>query len=261
MKLKYISDIHLEFYTPEKADEIIKQIRAEDEDEVLILAGDIGSPYKETYDRLMKHVAANFKKTFVIAGNHEYYGGKNMEDTLDYMNKYFESYENITFLDNTWETYEGYTFVGSTLWSKVTNPQYKINDIRAIKNMTVDLYNELNQVCIDFLKETLGTFTKNVIIITHHMPSESLIDPKYLEDDLKQYNQWFYSDMDNFIFENTYSIVCWIYGHTHAASTSSMYSVSMLCNPMGYPGENSVVNFQKVFDSSHLKLFNTNKYK
>jgi UDP-2,3-diacylglucosamine pyrophosphatase LpxH len=42
MKLKYISDIHLEFYTPEKAAIIIKQIRPQSHDEVLILAGDIG---------------------------------------------------------------------------------------------------------------------------------------------------------------------------------------------------------------------------
>jgi predicted phosphodiesterase len=248
MKLKYISDIHLEFYTPEKAAEIIKQIRAEDENEVLILAGDIGYPRHETYDKLMKHVAANFKKTLVIAGNHEYYGGKNMEDTLDYMKTYFKQYTNISFLDNTWETYEGYTFIGTTLWSAVTNPQYKINDVRAIKTMSVDLYNELNQVCIEFLKEALTTFTKNVVVITHHMPSESLIDGKYLEGDVRHYNQWFYSNMDEFILEHKYSITCWIYGHTHAPSVSSVYGVPMLCNPMGYPGENSVVNFQKVFE-------------
>jgi hypothetical protein len=83
-----------------------------------------------------------------------------MEDTLGYMNKYFEQYKNITFLDNTWESYEGYTFVGTTLWSKFTNPQYKINDVRSIKDMSIDLYNELNQVCIEFLKEALKTFTK-----------------------------------------------------------------------------------------------------
>lgn len=247
MKLKYISDIHLEFYTPEKAAEIIKQIRAEG-DEVLILAGDIGKPHNETYDKLMKHVAANFKKTFVIAGNHEYYGGKNMEDTLGYMKTYFKKYTNISFLDNACETYEGYTFIGTTLWSAVTNPQYKINDIKAIKDMSVELYNELNQVCIEFLKGALETFTKNVIIITHHMPSESLIDPKYLKDEVKHYNQWFYSDMDEFILEHKYSIACWIYGHTHAPSVSSVYGVPMLCNPMGYPGENSVINFQKVFE-------------
>jgi predicted phosphodiesterase len=247
MKLKYISDIHLEFYAPEKANKIIKQIQPQTDDEVLILAGDIGYPRSDSYDKLMKHVAANFKKTFVIAGNHEYYGEKNMEDTLDYMSKYFKQYENITFLDNTWETYDGYTFVGSTLWSAVINPQYKINDVRAIKNMSVDLYNELNQICIEFLKVTLKSFTKNLVIITHHMPSKCLIDAKYLEDDVKHYNQWFYCDMDDFILEHKYTIACWIYGHTHAPNVSSVYGVPMLCNPMGYPGENGDVNFEKVF--------------
>lgn len=250
MKLRYISDIHLEFYTAEKADKIILQIQSESDDDVLILAGDIGNPRSESYDKLMKHVEYIFKKTFVIAGNHEYYfsGKKGMEEMNDYMINYFNQFKNITFLDNTYELYNDYVFVGSTLWSKVKNPQYKINDVHAIKNMSVALYNELNEVCIEFLNMVMENYNKNIIIITHHMPSQSLIDPIYLNGDIKNYNQWFYSDMDDFILKNKNSIVCWIYGHTHMPSVSNVYGVPMLCNPMGYPGENSDINFQKVFE-------------
>jgi predicted phosphodiesterase len=49
-------------------------------------------------------------------------------------------------------------------------------------------------------------------------------------------------------------IACWIYGHTHAPSVTSVYGVPMLCNPMGYPGENSEVNFQKVFEVGGQKF-------
>jgi predicted phosphodiesterase len=85
------------------------------------------------------------------------------------------------------------------------------------------------------------------------MPSESLIDPKYLEGEVRNYNQWFYCDMDDFILEHKYTIACWIYGHTHTPSVSSVYGVPMLCNPMGYPGENSKVDFK-----AHLNLNSTN---
>jgi predicted phosphodiesterase len=109
-------------------------------------------------------------------------------------------------------------------------------------------YNQLNEECIEYLKGALAKLNTKVVVITHHMPSESLINSKYLEGELRNYNQWFYCDMDAFILEHKYPIACWIYGHTHTPSVSSVYGVPMLCNPMGYPGENSDVNFQKVFD-------------
>jgi hypothetical protein len=168
------------------------------------------------------------------------------------MREYFKQFKHVTFLDNSCETYEGYTFVGSTLWSRVTNPQYTINDIH-IKGLNIDGYNRYNQECVEYLKGALKECDKNVVVITHHMPSESLINPKYLEGEVRNYNQWFYCDMDEFILEHKYTITCWIYGHTHMPSVSSVYGVPMLCNPMGYPGENSDVDFK-----AHLNLNSTN---
>jgi len=248
MKLRYISDIHLEFYKPAIVDRLVQEIKPESDDEVLILAGDIGHPRSESYDKLMKHAEAAFKKTFVIAGNHEFYRCEKdgIPGMLLFMREYFKQFKHVTFLDNSCEIYEGYTFIGSTLWSRVTNPQYTINDIH-IKGLNIDVYNRYNQECVEYLKGALAKLNNKVIVITHHMPSESLINPKYLEGEVRNYNQWFYCDMDEFILEHKYTIACWIYGHTHTPSISSVYGVPMLCNPMGYPGENSEVDFQKVF--------------
>jgi hypothetical protein len=61
----------LEFISPENINNFISQIEPGLE-QVCILAGDIGNLYESNYDIFMNFMNSNFKKTFVIAGNHEY---------------------------------------------------------------------------------------------------------------------------------------------------------------------------------------------
>ena len=39
----------------------------------MYLAGDIGNPYQSNYNIFMNFISKSFKKSYVIAGNHEYY--------------------------------------------------------------------------------------------------------------------------------------------------------------------------------------------
>ena len=59
------------------------------------------------------------------------------------------------------------------------------------------------------------------------------------------YNQWFACNMDTFIQDNKTKIKCWIYGHTHTASCSSIDGIPFLCNPIGYPYENFQIDYKK----------------
>jgi len=153
MKVRYFSDLHLEFIKENKIEEFIKKIPPGN-DEICILAGDIGNPYKKNYDIFMKFINNNFKKTFVITGNHEYYNKiKSIEDTNNYLTEYFKQFENISFLNNQYEYYNNYCFIGTTLWSKITNPIYEINDVCAIPNLDYIKYNSLNMLCVDFLED------------------------------------------------------------------------------------------------------------
>jgi predicted MPP superfamily phosphohydrolase len=74
MKIRYFSDLHLEFIksSSKEIEKFIKQIPSGIED-VCILAGDIGNPYQLNYDIFMNYINNNFKKSFIITGNHEYY--------------------------------------------------------------------------------------------------------------------------------------------------------------------------------------------
>jgi predicted phosphohydrolase len=243
MKIRYLSDLHLEFIKPNKIEKFIKNI-PNGIDEICVLAGDIGNPYTNNYDIFMKFINNNFKKTFVITGNHEYYNKiKSIEDTNNYLTEYFKQFENISFLNNQYEYYNNYCFIGTTLWSKITNPIYEINDVCAIPNLDYIKYNSLNMLCVDFLEDALQN-NDNCIIITHHVPSNSLIDSKYKTQTMMHYNQWFYCDMDELIELNKEKIKCWIYGHTHTPSNTIINGIPFLCNSIGYPNENNKLNFQ-----------------
>jgi len=246
MKFRYFSDLHLEFIKPNKIERFISKIPS-GIDEICILAGDIGNPYQTNYDIFMQFISKNFKKSFIISGNHEYYNKtKTIQETNDFMKVYFQKFNNISFLNNNYEIYDNYCFIGTTLWSNITNPSYDINDMSSIPHFDHIQYNKLNMLSVDFLEDALQK-NENCIIITHHIPSETLIDIKYKTLTMLPYNQWFYCNMDNLIETKKNKIKCWIYGHTHTPSNVIINEIPFLCNPIGYPNENKLLDFQKIF--------------
>ena len=85
MRLRYFSDLHLEFISNNKIKQFIQKIPS-DINNICILAGDIGNPYESKYDIFMEYMSKNFKKTFVISGNHEYYNKtKTVKETNDFL--------------------------------------------------------------------------------------------------------------------------------------------------------------------------------
>ena len=242
MIIRYLSDLHLEFIKSNKINEFISKIPS-GIDEICVLAGDIGNPYQPNYDIFMNFISKNFKKAFVISGNHEYYNKtKTIAETDKFLQDYFQQFNNVSFLNNNYEHYENFCFIGTTLWTNITNPSYKISDVDSIPNFDCVAYNDLNRICVAFLHDSLQN-NENCIVITHHMPSNSLIDNKYKKRVLLPYNQWFYCDMDKLIETKKSKIKCWIYGHTHMPSNVVISGIPFLCNPIGYPDENVNINF------------------
>jgi DNA repair exonuclease SbcCD nuclease subunit len=247
LKLRYLSDLHTEFIKPNKIKHLLNKIQKTTEDEICVLAGDIGNPYKSNYDEFMSYINKTFIKTFVISGNHEYYGNlKTTDETDTYLMNYFKKYENISYLNNSYEEYRGYRFIGTTLWSKIDDVNYEINDTSKIYDLSILKYNKLHTDSVDFLNNTLknNNSTKNNIIISHHLPSYDLIHEKYKTIDMEPYNQWFASNLNNLIENNQNNICYWIYGHTHTPSVKYINNIPFICNPIGYPNENE----NSVFD-------------
>jgi predicted phosphohydrolase len=257
MKLRYLSDLHLEFISPKQMKHFIKKIPS-NMDEICILAGDIGNPYTSNYDIFMKFISNHFKKTFVIPGNHEYYNTtKTIHETNVFMSDYFRQFKNITFLNNHYEIYENICFIGTTLWTRITNPKYKINDVHNIPHFDHIEYNKLHEISVEFLEDVLQN-QDNCVVITHHMPSDSLIHEKYTTKAMKPYNQWFACNMEELVKINKHKIKCWIYGHTHTPSYVMLHEIPFICNPVGYPNENENINFEASITIKPLNYLKTN---
>ena len=237
IRIRYLSDIHLEFYKNLP----LKLFLKNNGEDICILAGDIGDPCSGLYKNFIAHISKTFKKTFVIPGNHEYYNNT-IKETNIYMEDFFDNFDNVSLLNNNYEIYKNYCFVGSTLWSMITNPGKKINDIYKIKDFDIQKYNELHFKSYHYLNSIIKE-KENIVMITHHLPSKLLINEKYKGS---EFNQWFANDLDHLIDKE--KISAWFYGHTHDPSVQNIKGVDFLCNPIGYPGENSDFDLDKFYN-------------
>jgi predicted phosphohydrolase len=240
MRIQYFSDVHLEFLKPYHYKKYKNEIRKNAP--VLLLAGDIGSPHDSSYDDFLKYLAGLFEKIFIIHGNHEYYGSSltsTEEKTISLCN----TYSNVTYLQNSYEDYNGYRFTGTTLWSHISNDTFLTNDFRYISDFTIDTHNRLHNESKQFLRQTIQTSPLPLVVMTHHLPSHTLVDPSYTK--YKDFQQCFSSDTDDLI---TFPVHSWIYGHTHKPFRGTLNGVYLYCNPIGYIGENSHISFNKVFE-------------
>lgn len=244
LRIRYLSDLHLEFIAQKQLPSFLGKIHNANKDDICICAGDIGNPYLPSYQQFFQHMSATFPKTFVVPGNHEYYGNR-INDTRIFIGDHFKQYNNISLLDNAIEVYQNHTFIGTTLWSYVADKSYEINDVEYIKNFNTDKYNELHQESVRFLSDSLSA-NNNIVVITHHLPSYQLIDVKYNRPSYRGMNQWFASNQDLLFTQYNGKIKAWFYGHTHTPSQRKLQGIDFYCNPIGYPGENKFVDFNKV---------------
>lgn len=257
LTIQYLSDIHLEFYgSLTKVSRLVNWIQPKSN--ICVLAGDIGYPFQKQYEIFLKSMNHKFEHTFLIPGNHEFYQmGKNknktMNDVIQQIENIIQSNElnNIHFLNNSHydlRLTDGneYRFIGSTLWTHISDNNYLINDFDKINEMTINKMNSMHKESKDYIKSMIQQCeedNKKIIMITHHLPSFSLNHPKYIQ--YKNYNQCFSSHSDDLIKD---PVKCWIFGHTHAEMTMNINNIPCVVNPIGYPGENAKIDFNKVID-------------
>lgn len=236
---QYISDIHLEF---RETPPVLTPLA-----DVLLLGGDIGNPTQPIYREFLRTVSRQFKQVFLIAGNHEYYGPRYMNETLYLLDLMCEEFPNVIFLhDAAHQVLDTDVWIfGTTLWSDIpTDPaitaqvRSTMADYRRIPHFTPAISSELYANAIDHFKEIRGAngdgeeTKKRWLVLCHHLPSMHLIDPKYAV--YSALNHAFASNAT----ELTESAVAVVYGHTHTPYRSGKF----YCNPLGYPGENPMTN-------------------
>jgi hypothetical protein len=75
-----------------------------------------------------------------------------------------------------------------------------------------------------------------MVVLTHHLPSFSLINEDFRKPQYADINRAFASEVDEFIAD---PVVFWAHGHSHRYNDTRINGVRVVCNPMGYPGENT----------------------
>lgn len=235
MRIHLLSDLHNEFdlFEPEVRDA-----------DVVILAGDIN-----VKTRGVEWAKNTFTcPVLYVPGNHEFYGG-HLTRTLEKMRA--ASSDQVGGLDRDEVILSGVRFLGATMWTDFAatgNPpiaaftaQNGLNDFKQIRTADfrrirpADLISESAKTR-DWLRAKLADpFDGPTVVITHHAPSmRSLEDNPHAGGHLDAAfaNRW--EDL-----MGGDQVALWVHGHSHTAVDYDVAGTRVVCNPRGYPGEDT----------------------
>jgi len=218
--------------------------------DILILAGDI-VPFAQVHEHqdFFDDVSAKFKKTYWIAGNHEYY----YSDINNRSGSFIEKVRENIFLLNNSVVQEGeYSLIFSTLWthispSKSTIIGDRLSDFFVISNgnkkITVDDYNEIHKADLNFIKSALTHSQEmKTIVISHHVPTFRNYPLKYASSPV---NEAFATELQDVI--ELYQPDFWIYGHSHVNTPEFMIGkTKLLTNQLGYLRYKENVGYKEI---------------
>lgn len=255
MKIKVVSDLHLEFPGA------VMDFPETDQDKeiTLVLAGDIAvgegvKPYLDKWSKQFKHVV-------YIAGNHEYYG-KVYELVNDALYSLAEDYDNVYFLNRDFIELDGVQFFGDTFWTPGGDEwenkiaKQMMNDFRMIKRihgLTGDFVNIDHVSYLYWFRDTIEAYNKWIdngfqgkrVVISHHAPSSRSIHPNFYGNDLNA----FYKFDANKYLKSLDNVSLWLHGHIHSNSDYWLTDTRVVANPKGYIGqENPEFNPNIVLD-------------
>lgn len=245
MIIQYTSDLHLEFPENKKflAENPLKPIG-----DILVLAGDI-MLFKTIvqHSDFFDYLSDNFKHTYWVPGNHEYYYF-DINERSGTLNEKIRN--NVSLVNNISLNHDGVQFIFSTLWSSLSPAnQWRImqslSDFHVIANkgqkLNPDRYNELHTDSIRFIeKECLKHNAEKKVVVTHHVPTFQNYPEKYKGDVL---NEAFATELHDLIA--ALNINCWIYGHHHHnCNDFKVSNTKMRTNQLGYIKYNENINFR-----------------
>jgi Icc-related predicted phosphoesterase len=230
MKIKVWSDLHLEFgFDPSFLFEGWIDC------DVLVLAGDISNSRGavKSIEYIKSRIPEHVEIVYVL-GNHEFYFGsfnKTAEDIKWDLHKKFS--EKVHVLHRDVVFIDGVSFGGCVGWCDLSYGEKfypeRISDFRLIDGFN---WNE----CVSVGKEDrkfLET-NKSDVVVTHNGCSGQSISPIYADNLL---NSFFVNDYSDIIEKNKPKL--WIHGHTHSNFEYKLFNTKVVCNPLGYVGENN----------------------
>jgi len=240
MKLRILSDLHTEIY-PYEVEKM-----PEDQETILILAGDCGLFKHIAYADFINEVAPSFRKVVMVAGNHEYYAGKFPTEKDKFLER-ISGCDNVHILQDDAIDIDGVLFVGGTLWTSFRNgnplvmmdAEAHMNDYSRIR-MAKNGYRRLKALDVleqhtatrNFIFDTLEKEKDNydkIVVVTHHAPSCKSIASEYVGDRM---NDMYVNNFEYWV--QNIGPMYWFHGHIHNSMDYMLGDTRVICNPRGY---------------------------
>ncbi|SDO23190.1 metallophosphoesterase [Vreelandella arcis] len=239
MRLRIISDLHLEFFD---GDRVLPDVDAD----AAILAGDIHRKCEG-----LAWARNRFPDTPIIyvPGNHEFYGTC-MPLLREELALEAERL-GIELLDNRAVTLNGVRFYGSTLWTdfalyagdptrnpeeteakaKRYMPDFKIVQSSPGVKFTPLASRQLHTEALAWLERELDQpFDGPKVVVSHHAPLHDCVPDQYLGDTL---SPAFASHLPQLMGK----MDLWVHGHVHEPVDMLRDGTRIVANPGGYPEE------------------------
>ena len=206
MKLRVLSDIHLEF-----GDYQVEHL-PDDKDTILVLAGDItvasSRVSMKVFGPFLQICVEQFAHVIMVMGNHEHYHGDiaTSRGKLEEVLKHFSLEDNVFILANETKIIDDVAFIGATLWTdcggvdnlKSVHLWHGMTDSKIVKingkpfsvYASRDLYN-YSKAYILHQVEQLKQLNYKTVVVVHHLPSDKSTHEMYKGQD---FNMFFKSD-------------------------------------------------------------------
>lgn len=254
VKLLVLSDLHLEGGASFQAPDIAF--------DATVLAGDIHSPGHKAVQWAMAAPRIGDGPMILVAGNHEFYGARELDEEVRQMNRTAEG-SSVHVLNRRSVVIDGVRFLGCTFWTDFQLPvevrgHHLVDVERALASANA-LMSDYEQICVqspvlctgrprsvsrllraqdtlalhwvdrDWLRRELQIpFDGPTVVVTHHAPSAMSVAPQYVGDRLAPA---FVSDLPAEFFDVP---ALWIHGHTHHSTDHTQRRCRVLSNPRGY---------------------------
>lgn len=239
--IQYASDLHIDHFPKgTRFESFLIPVSP-----ILVLAGDICSVWDPLYRHFLAWCSRNWYLVILVTGNHEYFcmnksSPKTISQTDTEVYTLCNNFPNVRFLQNGASyTIPGTSirFVGATLWSAVEPSIWSeveqqkgdyVNTYTHVHSRTKpsDIYT-LHRQHVQSLRNAISS-NEMLIVVTHHMPSEHLLEDSYKNDVWKS---CYASKNDDLLTTN---VRIWICGHSHRAKTWKSPGPLCVMNARGY---------------------------
>lgn len=249
MKIGVISDLHIDMnerkLSPgDSYDRLLAELLYNEEIEVLLLAGDISSDYRDSLKFLDKLKQHNVSKTFFVPGNHDFWSIRNRETDTDEIYRIFcdreESLVNRPFILN-----ERHAIVANPGWYDYgfANSKYTLEEFEN-KKLNVGGWNdrlyvhwkdsdrEVASHMLQQIKDDIESVPdRDIILMTHVATHPQFVVP--LPNRIYDYYNAFLGSKSYMTLYDEYPISHSVMGHVHFRKSLVENNIHYYCACLG----------------------------